>query len=126
MPYYPKPDAHRRAIRIQLKELVPAVITLEQGQRTKAKVQTVSVNGGLLQVAQAVREGGLVEVAFETPSGPVQGMAEMLPPQTSGNAVLQAFRFVALDDHAHRALTVAVTSISDWGFLFAARGVGRN
>jgi hypothetical protein len=110
MAHFPKPDTQHRATRIQLSQHLPALVTLEQGQRTRAKIQTLSVNGGLLQVAEALQEGDLVEVVFQTLSGPVHGMAEMLHPQTSGNAILQAFRFVALDDSAHGALSVTVLS----------------
>jgi hypothetical protein len=125
MAHFPKPDPHHRATRIQLKELVPALVTLEDGQHAKAKLPTVSVNGGVLQLAKALEEGDLVEVAFQTLSGPVHGMAEMLHPKISGNAILQAFRFVALDDNAHRTLSITVTSITERGHLLEVHSSGR-
>jgi hypothetical protein len=126
MPYFPKPHAHHRAPRIQLGEFAAAFVTLHDEQRTKAKLQTVSVNGGLLQLTKALKEGDLVEVAFQTLSGPVHGMAEMLHPrQISGNTILQAFRFVALDDNAHKMLSVTVTSITERGLPLGAHSSGR-
>jgi hypothetical protein len=51
---------------------------MEGGQHAKAKLPTVSVNGGVLQLAEALEGRDLVEVAFQTFSCPVHGMAEML------------------------------------------------
>jgi len=97
------------------------LVKLEDGQRAKAKLQTVSVTGGLLQLAKALEEGDFVEVAFHTKSGPVHGMAEMLHPRrTAANAIMQPFRFVALDDDDHKTLRVVVDSATDRNFLFSS------
>ena len=83
-----------------------ALVKLEDGQRTKARIQTVSVTGGLLRLARALGEGDFVEVAFQTQSGPVHGMAEMLHPRRiSADGILQPFRFIALDDNDHKTLS---------------------
>ena len=114
MTHFPQPNPQHRATRIRLGDFVPALVKTEDGQRAKAKIQTVSVNGGLLQLAKALEEGDFVEIAFQTLSGPVHGMAEMLHPrQVSGSATLQAFRFVALDDSDHNTLRYAVSSTSE-------------
>jgi hypothetical protein len=48
----------------------------------------------------------------------VHGMAEMLHPrQVSSNAILQGFRFVALDDDDHKTLTLTVNSTIDRDYL---------
>jgi len=122
MTHFPQPHPQHRATRIQLGDFAPALVKRQDGQRTKAKLHTVSVNGGLLQLANALGEGDLVEVAFQTTSGPVHGMAEMLHPrQISPNAILQGFRFVALDDADHKALTFTVTSTAERNLLFGTR-----
>jgi hypothetical protein len=122
MTQFPQPHPHHRAPRIRLAGFAPVLVKLEDGQRAKAKLQIVSVNGGLLQLAKAVEEGDLVEVAFQTTSGPVRGMAEMLHPrQVSANAILQAFRFVALDDADHSTLTFTVSSTVDRNNLLGTR-----
>jgi hypothetical protein len=84
------------------------------GRRTKAKLQTVSVTGGLMVMNQPLAEGDFVEIVFATPSGQVNGMAEMLTAKkmfTSG--CQQAFRFVALGDNDHQNLRRAVESSMD-------------
>lgn len=122
MTHFPQPHPNHRAARIQLSDSASALVKLEDGQHAKAKLHTVSVNGGLLQVAKALEEGDLVEVAFQTTSGPVHGMAEMLHPrQISANSILQAFRFVALDDADHSTLTLTVNSTVERNNLFAIR-----
>jgi len=69
----------------------------------------------------ALEEGGFVEVAFHTQSGPVHGMAEMLHPRrTSANDVVQPFRFIALDDDDHRTLRFAVDTAMERNFLMGS------
>ena len=124
MTHFPQPHPTHRAARIQLGDFAPALVKLEDGQHTKARIQTVSVNGGLLQLATALEEGDFVEIAFQTLSGPVHGMAEMLHPrQVSTNSILQGFRFVALDDADHSTLTFTVNSTVERNNLF---GIGRH
>jgi len=118
MTHFPQPNPQQRATRIQLGKTAFALVKLEDGQRAKAKLQIVSVTGGLLQLAKALEEGGFVEVAFQTKSGPVHGMAEMLQPKrNSANAIMQPFRFVALDDDDHKTLRIVVDSTTDRNFL---------
>ncbi len=117
MTHYPQPHATHRATRIQLRT-IPALIKLSDGQKTNARLQAVSVNGGLLQVARALSEGDFVELAFQTQSGNVHGMAELLGPMKSASGSLyQAFRFVALGDEDHRILKTLVESAGDRSFL---------
>ena len=117
MTHYPQSNPTHRATRIQL-ATTPAVVKLGDGQKTKGNIHLVSVTGGLLQLARALSEGDFVEVAFQTNSGNVQGMAEMLNPVRKGQgSVLQAFRFVALDDDDHHTLSRVVEATSDRSFL---------
>jgi hypothetical protein len=90
---------------------------LEDGQRAKAKLQTVSTTGGLLRLARALRDGDFVEVAFPTHTGSVRGMAEMLTAMPSTDGSLQPFRFIAMGDDEHRALRMMVDSASDQSFI---------
>jgi hypothetical protein len=105
MTHFPQPHPTRRASRVQLGDSVLAAIRLEDGRRTKAKLQTISVTGGLLQIAQSLVQGDFVEVAFQTQAGPVHGMAEVLSPMRNmPDGVLQPFSFVAIEDDDHRRL----------------------
>ncbi len=105
MTHFPQPHPTRRASRVQLGDSVLAAIRLEDGRRTKANLQTISVTGGLLRRAQCLAQGDFVEVAFQTQAGPVHGMAEVLSPMRQlPGGVLQPFRFVAIEDDDHRRL----------------------
>jgi hypothetical protein len=117
MTHYPQINALHRATRIQL-STTHAQLTLSDGKRAKAKLQTISVTGGLLQVPKALAEGDFIEVAFETQSGNVQGMAEMLKPvRRSADMISQPFRFIALADNHHRVLHELVESSNHRSFL---------
>jgi hypothetical protein len=94
------------------------MVMLEDGQHARGKLQTVSVTGGLLRLAKSLIQGDFVEVAFQTQSGPVQGMAEMLnPTRSASDGVLQPFRFIALGDDDHRTLRMVVDSVADRSFV---------
>jgi hypothetical protein len=109
MTHFPQPHPSRRAARVQLGDSVLAAIRLEDGRRTKAKLQTISVTGGLLLLPQSLGEGDFVEVAFQTQAGPVHGMAEVLSPtRRLDDSVLQPFRFVAIEDDDHRRLRTSL------------------
>lgn len=122
MTHFPQTQSQRRAPRIQLGGSVPALILMEDGQRTKGNLQTVSVTGGLLHLTKSLRQGDFVEVAFNMQTGAVRGMAEMLSPLPKAIGKItsdtrQAFRFIALGDDDHRALRMAVDAASDLSFL---------
>ncbi len=118
MTHFPQPHPQQRAPRIQFNSIISALIQSDSGQRAKARLYTVSMTGGLLRLAKALSSGDFVEVAFQTGSGPVHGMAEMLAPtRRATDGVLQPFRFIALDDDDHRVLRMALDSISDRSFL---------
>jgi hypothetical protein len=93
------------------------MVLQEDGQRAKAKLQTVSITGGLLRLAKALTQGDFVEVAFQTDSGSVCGMAEMLHATRAVEGALQPFRFIAMADDDHRALRMMVDSSTDRSFL---------
>jgi hypothetical protein len=118
MTHFPQPHPSRRAARVQLGDSVLAAIRLEDGRRAKAKLQTISATGGLLSLPQSLAQGDFVEVAFQTQSGPVHGMAEVLSPQRkTTTGVLQPFRFVALEDEDHHRLRSSLDSVADRSVL---------
>jgi hypothetical protein len=114
MTHFPQPHSSRRAARVQLGDSVLAAIRLEDGRRTKAKLQTISVTGGLLRMSHSLGQGDFVEVAFQTQAGPVHAMAEVLSPmQKTPEGVLQPFRFVAIEDDDHRRLRTSLDHVVD-------------
>ena len=114
MTHFPQAHPSRRAARVQLGESVLAAIRLEDGRRIKAKLQTISATGGLLQLPRPLGAGAFVELAFQTQSGPVHGMAEILTPmRKTTDGVLQPFRFVALEDEDGRRLRTSLDHVTD-------------
>ena len=80
MTHFPQPHPERRAARVQLGGSVQAAIRSEDGERTRGKLQSISVTGGLLALGKPLDNGDFIEIAFQTRSGAVHGMAEMLNP----------------------------------------------
>ena len=118
MSHFPQTDANRRTPRINLNGSIAAAIHAESGERARAKLQSLSINGGLLQLPIEMSAGDFIEIAFHTRSGPIHGMAEMLPPTRKyQSACLQPFRFIALGDDDHRKLRMALEALQDRRFL---------
>jgi hypothetical protein len=118
MTHFPQTNAHQRSPRVQLHGSVAAAVMAEGGQRARAKLQSISITGGLLQLQQALSTGDFVEIAFHTRAGAIHGMAEMLnPTRKFQSACLQPFRFIALGDEDHRKLRMALDSALDRSFL---------
>lgn len=67
-----------------------------------------------MQLVQALDQGDLVEVSFQSHSGQVQGLAEMLTPvRRFREGAVQPFRFVALGEDDHRRLRMMADAASD-------------
>ena len=106
----PLPRANERALRVRLPGMPQATIRFEDGQHPSAKLQTISITGGLLRVLKPLSPGAVVEVMFWTTVGPVLGIAELLGPCSAVRMGLQPFRFIAMDDTDLRTLTIAIAS----------------
>ena len=114
MTLFPQPNASQRSPRVQLNGSVGAAILDESGQRARAKLQSISLTGGLLQLQHELSNGDFVEIAFQTRAGAVHGMAEMLEPMRKFQSVcMQPFRFIALADEDHRNLSMALDTALD-------------
>ncbi len=99
-----------RALRVRLPDMPQTTIRFEDGQRPSAKLQTISITGGLLRVLKPLSPGAIVEVMFSTHAGPVLGIAELLSPGSAVPIGLQPFRFIAMDDTDLRTLRIAIAS----------------
>jgi hypothetical protein len=106
----PRPHPKRRALRVRLPGMPQAFIRFEDGQHPSARLQTISVTGGLLRVLKPLSPGAVVEMMFSTNAGPVLGMAELLSPCSVARIGLQPFRFIALDEADLRTLRIAIAS----------------
>jgi hypothetical protein len=118
MTHFPQPHPTKRAARVQLGGSVLAAIRFDDGQRSRAKLYSISVTGGLLKLAKPLSHGDFVEIGFQTKVGAVIGMAEMLSPtRRATDGSLQPFRFIALGDDDHRNLRMALQSVADQSYL---------
>ena len=106
----PPPHPKRRALRVRLPGMPQATIRFEDGQHTSARLQTISITGGLLRVLTPLSPGAVVEVMFWTHAGPVLGIAELLSPCLAVRIGLQPFQFIAMDNTDLQTLRVAVAS----------------
>jgi hypothetical protein len=114
MTHFPQPHSSQRAARVKLDASVLVAIRMEGATSVRAKLRELSDTGGLLILAKPLETGELVEVAFQTSKGAIQGMAEVLEPRVKASSgCLQPFRFVALDDEAHSRITMTVESLLD-------------
>lgn len=97
----PQPSQPWRPARARLENNTPAVLRFPNGQRSWAKLQVISITGGLLSLPEPVVQGTPVKLMFLTTGGSVLGAAEMLRPVTNA---LQPFRFVSLAADDQRRL----------------------
>ncbi len=97
----PQPSPPWRFPRAHLQGQNPAVLRFANGQTAGAKLEVISVTGGLLSLSRPVDQGSQVKLIFLTGAGAVLGGAEMLPPVTNE---LQPFRFVSLAADDQRRL----------------------
>ena len=110
MTYFPQRSASLRAPRICFTETTPAVLRFGNGRCVPAKIQVISLSGGLLCLSKPVDQGSRVKLMFLTCSGSVLGAAEMLSPISWS---LQPFKFLGLHDADQRTLQAAIRSSLD-------------
>ena len=107
MTYLPQGKSFRRAPRVRLPEITPAVVRIESGLRVAGNLEVVSLTGGLLSLSKPLNQGSQVKLMFVTQTGPVLGDAEMLQREAAGG---QAFKFTMLFDQDRSRLQAAIQS----------------
>jgi hypothetical protein len=97
------PQTHQpwRVPRANVDGNIAAVLRFADGQRTSAKLQVISLTGGLLSLPQPIAQGSQIKMMFLTQGGSVLGGAQMLSPVTDQ---LQPFRFTAIAADDQRRL----------------------
>jgi len=103
----PQPSPDARPPRLKLADVTHAVLRFEDGRRTQAQLEVVSVTGGLLSISKPVRPDCRAKLMFLTPKGSVFGTAEMLKPFSWGQ---QPFRFIDLEPDDQRRLHESIQS----------------
>lgn len=107
MTYIPPSHTYWRSPRVRLADITPAVLRLPDGRSHRGKLETISLTGGLLSMANMLDRGSRIKLMFLTHTGPVLGAAEMLSPVSTTR---QPFRFVALEEGDQRRLRAVVQS----------------
>ena len=100
----------RRPVRVRLPGMPPATLRFGDGRCSSARLQIISVTGGLLRVLKPLSSGAVVELMLSTHIGPVLAMAELLSPCLATPIGLQPFRFIAIDTVELRKLRAAMAS----------------
>jgi hypothetical protein len=108
----------RRAPRANVRGSIAAMVRLENGRQLPAKLQQLSITGGLLDLAAYLEERTWVDLTIYLGSGPVRATAEMMFPMLGAVSYLQPFRFTnlgaeelhALDREVSAALQRVVTA----------------
>jgi len=100
----PQNQRSQRAVRIRPAEYTPAVLRIEDGSCTQATLEIYSLTGGLLSLQKPLDRGSRARVLFLTQTGPVLGVAEMLPPLSWTE---QPFRFLTMHEEDERKLRAA-------------------
>jgi hypothetical protein len=121
--HFPQPMPPHRSARIQLHHLTPVFVRLEDGRYRRGKLRTISLTGGLLRLQQPHLPGTLVEVVFDSPTGSVLGIAELLAPVSATLKCLQPFKFLMIEDEDYRRLSQLIEASQTRGGAAAAASV---
>jgi hypothetical protein len=87
-----------------------ATIRFGDGERSSARLETISVTGGLLRVLKPLSPGAVVELLFSTHVGSVLALVELLSPCSASPIGLQPFPFIALDKTELRKLRAVIAA----------------
>lgn len=125
---HPKPTRLRpRAPRVILSECVFATMQLENGREIPAKLQRISLTGGLLDLAVYVEERISVGLTLPLNAGSVvQARAEMLFPMRTLTGYLQPFRFTAFGEGQLYILNRELSELLRHASVAARHGIGVN
>ncbi|HLV85400.1 MAG TPA: hypothetical protein VKV39_00380 [Candidatus Sulfotelmatobacter sp.] len=115
-----------RAPRVTLPETVFAVVQLENNRQIPAKLQRISLTGGLLDLAVYLEERIRVDLKIPIGAGVVQARAAMLFPMRSATGYLQPFRFTNLRPEQQHILDREINELLRRNQVSAAatRGLG--
>jgi hypothetical protein len=100
-----------RAPRATLHNTASAVVRLENGRQWRARLQKLSITGGLLDVATYLEERTWVELTIYLSAGPVRATAEMMFPMRTTTGYRQPFRFISLGAEELHAVDQEVTEL---------------
>jgi hypothetical protein len=90
--------SRQRSSRVKLGGSVLAIVMLENGRQIRARMNQLSVNGGLLSMERPLDEGIKVTAVFHVGKTSIRTRAEMLFPMWATKGCFQPIRFTELPD----------------------------
>jgi hypothetical protein len=111
MPKSAKGRADARAPRVRLAGTVLALVKLENGRQSRAKLHQLSVSGGLANVDKPLDEGIKVELIFHVGNNTVRSKARMKFPMWATQGCLQPFEFEDLAEEDRQQLQNSLQSL---------------
>jgi hypothetical protein len=94
----------QRKSRVKLGGSVLALVLLENGRQIRARINQLSVNGGLLSLERPLDEGIKVTALFHVGTTSVRTRAEMMFPIWATKGCFQPIRFVDLAEEERSGL----------------------
>jgi hypothetical protein len=109
----PSPNIYsrQRAPRAKLAGSILVLIELENQKQVRAKLNQLSIHGGLLQLAEPLAEQVLMRLMFHLGSTTVRARAETISAVWATNGCLQPFRFTDLGEDDQRRLDADLQSM---------------
>lgn len=101
----------RRAPRANVRGEISAVIRLENSRQATARLQLLSITGGLMDLSSYLEERTWVDLTIYLSSGPVRTTAEMLFPMRALTGYRQPFRFTGMGTEELHIIDREVTAL---------------
>ena len=109
----PSPIAYpqQRAPRVKLAGSILVLLQLDDQRQVRARLNQLSVNGGVLQLSEPLEEQRAVEVMFHIGSTTVRAQAATISPMWATQGCLQPFRFTAFHPEVRQQLATDLQSM---------------
>ena len=101
----------QRGSRVKLGGSVLALVLLENGRQIRARLNQLSVNGGLLSFENPLDEGIRVTALFHVGDTSIRTRAQMLFPMWATKGCFQPFRFLDLREEDRASLAKELESM---------------
>jgi hypothetical protein len=101
----------RRAPRVSLRGTIAITVQLENGRQLSARLQQLSITGGLLEVGSYLEERTRVGVILQIGDATVHPQAEMMFPMRGTHGYLQPFWFTCFRSEQRQALEKEITQL---------------
>jgi hypothetical protein len=106
-----------RRSRVKLGGSVLALVLLENGRQIRARMNQLSVNGGLLSLEQPLDEGIKVTALFHVGMTSIRTRAEMMFPMWATKGCFQPIRFLEFPEKDRARLTKELEAMVRAGAL---------